>query len=144
MLSQFYIPCDDCDMPIITLEWAGFHTNNMVLAENGWVVKCLYNKFTKKYVVRFYNPTLFMTFALKLDSLQDLAVKRHFEVKFISIGGRRNRRPMRAECFYEFTKEDVPLLLETVVELQKPVRKQQLIAAELPEAEIYQLLKRKI
>jgi hypothetical protein len=137
MISQLYVPCDDTNIPIISFEWAGFHTNTQTLSENGWLVKCLYNRFIKKWVMRFYHPTLFMTFALKVDSISELKDKVT-RVDFISIGGRRNRRPLKAEDLHELNSNDVPLLLEVAIDLQKDSRKKQIKAVELPEAEIIQ------
>ncbi len=135
ILRDYYLPCGDGDMPIISLTWAGFHTNNVVLEREGWLSKVLYNKYVKKYIVRFYHPKLFMTFALKVSSLSDFSGKT-FEVDFMSIGGQRNRRPKKRDipCLLP---SDIPELLEAIVRLQRLVRKEQIQKTTLPNAEVF-------
>ena len=136
-LTDRYIPCDGVDMPWVGLSWAGFHTNNEDMCEAGWQLKVLYNRFTKKYRIRFYHPTLFMTFSLKCESISDLDGKT-FDIEFMSLGGKRNRRPLNRDI-KTLSIDDVPLLLETVVELQKPIRKKQIKAMSLPKAEVFDI-----
>ncbi len=135
ILRDYYLPCADGDMPIISLTWAGFHTNNVVLEKEGWLSKIGYNKYVKNYTVRFYHPKLFMTFALRVLSLLDLSGKT-FEVDFMSIGGQRNRRPKKRDipCLLP---SDIPELLEAIVRLQRPVREEQIQKTTLPNAEVF-------
>lgn len=134
MLKDYYTPCDDADSPMICLRWQGFNTNNVELCNAGWVSKCLYNRFTKKYLVRFYHPKLYMTFALKLDSLADLD-GRAFDIEFMSTGGRMKRRPPNRKI-ETLTSEDVPVLLEVITGLQEVIRKKQIQGMELPSGDI--------
>lgn len=130
-----------CDLPdtLICVNWAGFHTNTEEMGEAGWLIKAQYNHFIKRYLIRFYHPTLFMTFCIKLDSLRDLDGKV-FEIEFMSMGGRKKQRPPIIKTS-EFSSEDIPALLDVILELQKPVRKKQIQSTQLPKADVVYLQK---
>lgn len=137
-MRNYYIPCNDLDMPLMILNWAGFLTNTTELSEAGWQVKCLYNSFTKKYKIQFYHPVQLMTFSLKLDSLDNIN-GRVFTIDLINVGGKRNKRPSLKKVVNEFMAEDIPTLIETIVELQKSARKEQIKKMELPSADVITL-----
>lgn len=138
-LTEYYISCSLPD-ELICFNWAGFHTNSDELAKAGWVIKCLYNRFTKKYLIRLYHPELYMTFAIKLKSICDLDGKI-FDIDFMSIGGRRNKRPINKQIS-ELNEENIPDLIEAIIELQKPIRAEQMQKLSLPQSEVIELCTR--
>ena len=133
-LQDIYTPCDE-RLPALRVGWAGFTSTTADLCAAGWQYKCLYNKPTRKYLLRFYHPELFMTFGLRFKNIRDIDESVCYKVKFMSTGGERNRRPL-TQRLNTLNVDDVPVLLETIVELQKPIRKKQMKEMALPEADI--------
>lgn len=138
MLSDIYIPCDGDNFSTVRLEFAGFSATNTALHDSGWQSKCWYNKFTNRYIWRFYHPGLCMTFSLKLDSIDNLENKT-FKITSVNYGGRRSPPKLKREIVTELNVDSIPILLETIVELQKPDRKRHIKEMDLPEGEVIEL-----
>lgn len=116
--------------PRIHFHSNGFNGNSDILALMGWLARCRYNLYTKKYNIRFYHPDSQLTFIIKTDSIQNLN-EATFDI---------NICPAKKAKFEliekDFVKRDIPELLELITSLQKPTRLKQISKMEIPEAEI--------
>lgn len=134
----WYVHNGPC-LPLIRFRWAGFKTDTDALGFNGWLTKCLYSPFKKKYLLKFVHFEHRMTFAVEFSSIDELNGKE-FELAFMSVGGIGNRRP-KQNHIHELNVKDIPVLLEIVVALQRTARKKMIKQMILPQAEILFLKK---
>lgn len=131
---KYYIPYSLSQMPCININWVGFRVNTHQMGAWGWQVKCLKNISTQTFLVRFYHPIQLITFALKLDSLENLDEKS-WDVEFMAMGGLKNKMP-KPRFINELSADDIPALLEAITILQEPIYKKQLKETILPSADI--------